>query len=130
MKRKINFNEFKKLGMEFDIEEKTYHIDFIPAPIEEEIYGNFKKIDEYFKNNSSDAEFKEKLKDWIWQTVNFERNGNGEINKDYFFSYIGITEQVALIRMIIELITDRILKMQECFGDGEKKQMPETIDKI
>lgn len=128
MKRKINFNEFKKLGMEFDIEEKTYHIDFIPAPIEEEIYDNFQLIENYYNKKSDNPEkIREKITNWIWETVNFDRNSNGEINKDYFFSYIGITEQVCLLRMMCELITDRMLKVQEFFGGDEKKQTPETV---
>ena len=122
MKRHINLNEFKKLGMEFDIEDKTYKIDFIPAPIEEDMFSKFDELNSWLADPTKlNQEQKDIISDWIWQTVNFDRNGNGDIDKNYFFSYIGVTERFILLTLIIDLIGDRMKKMQEIFSDPEKK---------
>jgi hypothetical protein len=125
LKRHINLNEFSKLGMEFDIGDKTYKIDFIPAPIEEDIFSNFKELNKWFsKPDEMTSEQHDKIKDWIWQTVNFDRNTNPQTSKDDFFSIVGISERIAILTLIIELIGDRMKKMQDMFGD-EKKNLTE-----
>jgi hypothetical protein len=123
MKRKIDFNNFKKLGIEFDLD-KTYKIDFIPSPIEDEIWQQMNDLNAVFSDmRKVTPEWNEKIKYWIWECVNHDRNDNGDIEKEKFFYLMGAAERLTMLILIVELLGNRMKMMQDILSTDEKKTL-------
>jgi hypothetical protein len=127
--KQISFSNLKTLGMNLNIDDKNYNIEFIPYPIEKDIYNNMEKLDKELKNiyNLSD-EWLEKIKNWIWNIISHKKNNN-EVPKDIeeFFYNLGLAEIIQLTIELINFIARRVKNMAEEFKTELNEQ--ETMEK-
>lgn len=120
--KQIDFNEFKKMGIELIIDDKHYIIQFIPYPIESEMYKKSKEISELFSDISKISdEWEERLKYWLWGTISHKKNDNKiEMPEKEFYENIGLTEVIIAITSLQMFITTRMINMNSLFSDEKK----------
>jgi len=125
--KNINFNEFKKMGMTLTIGENNVLVQFIPYPVEKEIYTKMGALQDLFGNVMSITDEQiEMMKNWIWQIISHKRNENKVT--EAIFDEIGLTEIIAITVALIQFISTRIASMQGLFGtdDTPQKKTAET----
>ncbi len=124
--KNINFNEFKKMGMTLEIGDKSILIQFIPYPVEKEIYTKMADIQELLGNIATITDEQiEMIKNWIWQIISHKRNENEGVTEE-IFDEIGITEMIAIMIALIQFITERITGMKKLFVDESTEK--KTVD--
>ena len=88
--KNINFNEFKKMGMTLTIGDKNILVQFIPYPVEKEIYTKMGTLQGLFGDIMSITEEQiDMIKNWIWQIISHKRNEN-DVTEE-IFEELGIT---------------------------------------
>ena len=120
--KNINFNDFNKMGMILEIGDKKIKIQFIPYPVEKEIYLKMTEVQEMLTNLATvKEEGLEMIKNWIWQIISHKKNEN-DVTEE-IFEELGITDMITIMLALIQFITKRIIGMQEIFADEttEKK---------
>lgn len=125
--KNINFNEFKKMGMTLTVGDKEILIQFIPYPVEKEIYTKMGTLQNLFSDVMSITDEQiEMIKNWIWQIISHKRNENDVT--EAIFDEIGMTEIIAIMLALIQFITERILGMNSIFNEPTQKKTAEKTE--
>jgi len=111
--RDINLNEFKKRGINFEIGDKIIRVNFIPYPIEKEIYTQIGALQEELANiGAISSDRIDQVKYWITEIFTHQKNKN-EIDANFIDDELGVTEMMSIILSIINFISDRLLNTYE-----------------
>jgi hypothetical protein len=120
--KQLNFNEFRKNGVEFKIDDIVYKINFIPYLIEKEIFQNMENVSSLLENGLKNLtdELEEMINNWLWQLLSHKKNTN-EITQETF-NDISLTERLVLLTGVVQYVSARMGNMFETMNDGEQKK--------
>ncbi len=124
--KQINFNDFKQLGITLTIGSKDYKVQFIPYPIEKDIYQNMGKLSELFQDmfKITDEQI-EQIKKWIWDIISHKKNENEDVKED-LFDELGLTELIVITISLVNFISARIQNMQNLFINADSVEKKTT----
>lgn len=120
----INFEEFKSKRLKLDgIGDKPINIEFIPYPIEKELFNNIQDWQNVLANKNSDVEKTDRMREIVLDVIKHPKNKNDSIDEDE----IGLVQSFSIMMALIRLISERVIVMNSQFVDEEQKK---TIPKV